>query len=164
MPQSNRRYSCITPEKEPSVPTHTALGRENGPRHSAHPKTSQRVEIVKQDPPRGETHPNHRHNAQTRQLCQSPKYEVCLMKVEPTPAHTHNMPDKASLIPKKLRRAMATNSAPPPQHPRREGAPPQQTPAPANLPRSDPPLSSRSKYGISPQLPSRTLRVLYART
>ena len=110
--------------------------RENGPRHSAHPKPSQQSGDRKAGPPSRRVNPFPPPTQHKPDSCdQSPKYEVCTMKVEPTPAHTHSMPDKASLKTKKLRSAMATSSAPPPLPPRPEEATPQQTPAQEQMPK-----------------------------
>ena len=133
------------------IPSAKPLGtrRENGPRHSAHPPHLVHGRRIAGPPSRRAPpiQPTTKHKPDS--CDKTPQYEVCTMRDVPTSAHTHSLPDKASLNTKTLRSAMMTNRAPPPVPPHLEAATPQQPPTQEQLPRSDPPWSSRSKDGIS---------------
>ena len=112
------------------IPSAKPLGtrRENGPRHSVHPPHLVHGRRIAGPPSRRAPpiQPTTKHKPDS--CDKSPQYEVCMMKDVPTSAHTHSLPDKASLNTKTLRSAMMTNRAPPPVPPPPEEATLQQPP------------------------------------
>ena len=120
--QSYRHHPCITPQRGTKRAKALGTRRENGPRHSAHPPHLVHGRRIAGPPSRRAPpiQPTTKHKPDS--CDKTPQYEVCTMRDVPTSAHTHSLPDKASLNTKTLRSAMMTIRAPPPVPPPPEEA------------------------------------------